>query len=412
MIGHRTIKKIQKGFKEKKRNIDNFFIRKFSFPIVYHIHALAPIKKDKVIFVEPKGQVVTENYELLIDKLNKDYNLDVKVHFLMEKSGVGWEEHTRRRFEFLKDAATASFLIYSFPNDLYGSFKPRKGTKVMNTWHGCGAFKKFGFSTVDKGFGRSSFQQHLYHVHPDYDLVPVSSKEIEWVYIEAMGQNKNPSCVKGIGVSRTDVFYQQDFIDKSKSHLNQLLNEKNRNKKVLLYAPTFRGGIAHSKTPNELNISELYNALKDDYIILLKYHPLVKKRYRPEIPSECSNFALDMTDDMTISELLCAADICITDYSSLIFEYSLLDRPLLFFAYDLDEYDTERGFYYNYKDMVPGPICKTTAELIDNINKLPESFDVEKNNAFKKKFMSGCDGHATERIISEFFGDAIEPFRK
>ncbi len=412
MIGQRTIKKFEKKYKTHKRNFDNWFIRKIAFPVVYHVHAIAPIEKDKVIFVEPKGEVVTENYKLLIEQLEKDYNLNIKVHFLMEKSGVGWEEHTRRRFKFLRDAATASYLIYSFPNDLYGSFKARKGTRIMNTWHACGAFKKFGFDTTDKGFGRSEKQQAMYRVHADYDLVPVSGTEMEQIYAHAMGQTQNTSCVKGIGVSRTDVFFDRDFIKSSKERLDNLLPNKSRGKKVLLYAPTFRGGIAHSKTPDTLDIKALYDALKDEYILLLKYHPLVKKKFRPQILPQCSDFAYDMTDDMTISELLCAADICITDYSSLIFEYSILDRPMIFFAYDLDEYDTDRGFYYPYEEMVPGPICKQTSEVVDYIKKLPEGFDTDKLKAFRKKFMNGCDGHATERIISDFFGERIQKYHK
>ena len=102
---------------------------------------------------------------------------------------------------------------------------------------------------------------------------------------------------------------------------------------------------------------------------------------------------------MEIEELLCTADICISDYSSLIFEYSLFEKPMIFFAYDLDEYFDYRGFYYDYDEMTPGPIVKDSHELIRTIKEIDAAFDPAEVAAFKEKFMSACDGKATERII-------------
>lgn len=132
--------------------------------------------------------------------------------------------------------------------------------------------------------------------------------------------------------------------------------------------------------------------------MIFKHHPLVKNV--PQIPEELNGtFAIDATKTMTIEDLLCVSDICISDYSSLVFEYSLFERPMLFFAYDLDEYFDWRGFYYDYNELTPGPVCKTNDEMIDYISHLDERFDKQKVIDFKEKFMRSCDGHATDRIL-------------
>ena len=114
---------------------------------------------------------------------------------------------------------------------------------------------------------------------------------------------------------------------------------------------------------------------------------------------------------MTIEDLLCVSDICISDYSSLVFEYSLFERPMLFFAYDLDEYFDWRGFYYDYNELTPGPVCKTNDEMIDYISHLEERFDRQKVIDFKEKFMRSCDGHATDRILHMVFADRYDSLK-
>ena len=90
---------------------------------------------------------------------------------------------------------------------------------------------------------------------------------------------------------------------------------------------------------------------------------------------------------------------------------------MIFYAFDLDEYFDNRGFYYDYEELAPGPICKSNQELVKAVAELGESFDIDsvywkKVHEFRNRFMSACDGHATDRIVKEFFGTDIEKFRK
>ena len=93
------------------------------------------------------------------------------------------------------------------------------------------------------------------------------------------------------------------------------------------------------------------------------------------------------------------SDVCISDYSSLVFEYSLFERPMIFLAPDLEEYYDWRGFYYFYQEMTPGPVVKSTEEVIRCLQELEKGFDRQRVRAFRERFMSSCDGHATERLI-------------
>ena len=238
------------------------------------------------------------------------------------------------------------------------------------------------------------------------EFVDFCSRRIE--YLETVIENKNenlkntPEVIKPLGISRTDVFFNQEFIKNAYEKLYAVFPQA-EGKKVILYAPTFRGRVAKAKAPDKLDVPMFMNELRDEYVLVIKQHPLVKKL--PEIPEECKDFAIDVTNSMQIDDLICTADICISDYSSLIFEYSLFERPMIFFAYDIDEYNDWRGFYYDYEEMTPGPIFTKNEEMIDFIQHVDERFDLQQMQAFREKFMGSCDGHATERIMKITFGE-------
>ncbi|MBQ7129054.1 MAG: CDP-glycerol glycerophosphotransferase family protein, partial [Clostridia bacterium] len=174
-----------------------------------------------------------------------------------------------------------------------------------------------------------------------------------------------------------------------------------KGKKVILYAPTFRGRVASARTPNQLNLGMFEDHFGDDYVLLFKHHPFVKKI--PVISDEFAQFAFDVTQTLDIEDLLCTADICITDYSSLVFEYSLFEKPIIFYAYDLENYCDWRGFYYDYYEISPGPVFSTNKEMIYYIENLDTRFDKVKIKDFRKKFMRSCDGNSTDRILRYIF---------
>ena len=389
-----------------------FGTRKIVFPLYYNLNTIKPLQDDKVVFVELRLPELSDSFIELYNYLDENYNLELKTHFIRH----GFDSNSKKYrsiFAFLKDAATAKYIIFNEAADIFGCMRKRKNAHMLCTWHGCGAFKKFGLSTKDKGFGDSGIEAKLYPGHPDYDIVTVSSPEVVWAYVEAMGKENRKESIRPTGVSRTDVFYRKDYIDKAFDRLHELIPES-KDKKVMLYAPTFRGETKTAHTPEEIDIKLLCEKFSDEYILLIKNHPIVHNKIR--IPDECKSFAFDVSKLLTTEEVICTADICISDYSSLIYEYSLFERPMIFFAFDLDAYFDNRGFYYDYDSLTPGPVCRTNDELIGAISELTKDFENSEYRSqiheFRNKFMSACDGHATERIVREFFGKDIRKYGK
>lgn len=392
------------------KKIFRFCTRKIVFPLYYNLNALRPLRQDKVIFVELRLPELSNSYTELYRYLQAHYKLDIRTHFIRH----GFEGNLKKYgyiFAFLKDAATAKYIIMNEASDIYGGMRKRKGQHMLCTWHGCGAFKKFGLSTMDKVFGDSGLEAKLYPGHPDYDMITVSSPEVVWAYAEAMG--KSIDCIRPVGVSRTDVFYKRDFIDRAYEDLYRVV-PKARDKKVILYAPTFRGETKTARTPEELDIGLFYEKLGDECVLLIKHHPIVHNRLI--ISDRYKDFAFDVTDTLTIESVICTSDICISDYSSLIYEYSIFERPMVFYAFDLDEYFDNRGFYYNYDELTPGPVCKDNAEVVSAVSDILHDSDKADEcrarvHAFRDRFMSACDGHATERIVGDFFEKSINNYR-
>ena len=331
----------------------------------------------------------------MYDTLYINYDFDIHCHFL-RNTYVNRKTYRKNCVKMLKDIATAKYVFFDEATNVTSHVKFRPETVITQLWHGCGAFKKFGYSTADAIFGASRKDMDKYPFNRGYTNVTVSSPEVIWAYEEAMNYSHESGVVKALGSSRTDIFYNKDFIAKAYETLYSVMPQA-KGKKVILYAPTFRGRVAKARTPNVLSPEFMKYVLGNEYVLLMKHHPLVRKR--PKIPEVCADFARDVTDEMTIEDLLCVSDICISDYSSLVFEYSLFERPMIFLAHDLEEFFDWRGFYYDYFELTPGPVFKSTTEVIEYIQNIDRLFDKERVRAFREKFMSSCDGHATERII-------------
>lgn len=374
------------------------------FPSLYNARRKEQVDPKKVIFLECVQPKLTENVLLIYDRLEKSGQYTIHRHFL-RTNFVYRRQWIRNCTDFLTDLATAKYVFLTEASDVLSSVDLRPETVVCQTWHGCGAFKRFGLSTADYKFGSSRDEMLKHPLYKNYTYVTVSSPEVAWAYVEAMHLQGHEDVVQPVGVSRTDVFFDPEKIRKAYETVYAKFPAA-RGKKIILYAPTFRGFTASAEAPDKLDVRAFYKALGEDYVLIIKHHQLV--RQLPKVPEELKGkFVCDGSRDMDIGDLLMVSDICISDYSSLIFEYSLMERPMLFFAYDLEDYFDWRGFYYPYDEMTPGPVCRTNEELIDYIRHVEERFDRKKVRDFRDRFMRSCDGRSTDRILRMVFGKDI-----
>ncbi len=370
-------------------------------PNAYNAHRNEPIDENKVIFVELRLPELSNSFSLVYQELKDNYNFDIHVHFL-RNTFVKKRVYRQNCIRLAEDLATAKYVFVCEASTVISCLEKRPETIVTQLWHACGAFKKFGKSTAELIFGPNTKELARHPINRNYNYVTVSSPDVMWAYEEAMELEETSDVIRPVGISRTDVFFREDFIEAAKERIYNWFPAA-RDKKIILYAPTFRGRVAHAKTPRFFDPELFYRAFGKEYVVITKHHPLV--RNLPELPEYLEGtFIKDATRTQTIEDLLCVSDICISDYSSLIFEFSLFARPMLFFAPDLERYFDWRGFYYKYDELTPGPVCTTNEEMIDYISRLPECFDRAEVEAFRYKFMRSCDGHATERILELTMG--------
>ncbi len=259
-----------------------------------------------------------------------------------------------------------------------------------------GAFKKVGFSRIGKIGGPSPKSL----THKNYTDAILSSESIVDNYVEAFGIPKER--MHPIGIPRTDFF----FNEKLKKEVKEKIYKDYpilKNKRVILFAPTFRGtGKKEAYYPTEcFDIDKIYNNLKENEILIIKNHPFIKNTFK--ISEEQSKKIIDLSNYNDINNLLLVTDILITDYSSVIFEYALLDKPIIFYMPDMKEYKNKRDFYYDVTEYTYGTVCYNMDELIKNMKN--EEINVKKLAEFKEKFLNTCDGNATKRFRKEFFND-------
>ena len=173
-------------------------------------------------------------------------------------------------------------------------------------------------------------------------------------------------------------------------------------KKVILYAPTWRdskdGGKTYAIRP-PMNLEVWRRQLGEQYVILFRTHPYTTKLLNVTF----DDFVLDFSNYPSINELMAVSDILISDYSATIFDFSILERPIICFAYDLEEYRRERGFVLNVEEAMPSGIARSEQEVLKQIQTMDYASECAKTKAFKEKYME-FGGNATSRCVETVFG--------
>lgn len=286
--------------------------------------------------------------------------------------------------------------------------KKRLGVTIVQVWHACGAFKRFGRATLEAEWGADQIFLKWVPIHANYDLTLVSSASIAPIYADAFGQSLE-TISAAFGIPRTDALLPSPRRDAEERAVRERLGLRD-GRTTILYAPTFRGaGLKRAAAPELLDIAALHRALGSEYRLILRLHPFVKSAMR--IPPEVGDFVVDASAEPDANEVLLAGDILVSDYSSIIFEYALLNRPMAFLAPDLAAYERERGFFFDYRTGVPGPVMEETEQLARWIQ--AKQFDLQRVRAFAAASFDVMDGRATERFVSDVALPALrgEPIR-
>jgi teichoic acid ribitol-phosphate primase len=280
--------------------------------------------------------------------------------------------------------------------------RPRSGTTFVQAWHGSGAFKKFGYSVLDRGFGADDELIRRVAIHSNYDVCLVSSMSVAPYYAEAFRQPLD-RFVSHLGIPRTDLFFDPERVATAAARIRARYGIP-PDRRVILYAPTFRGeSVTRARFEDHLDLSILREELGEDHVVLVRLHPFI--RDRAGLGPALRDFAIDVSDWPDMNELMLVSDILVTDYSSAIYEFALLGRPIVFFAPDQEAYVRERGFYMDFPADAPGPVFERSRELAGYLR--AGEFDLERVHAFRQASFDVADGRATARLVDELLLPAL-----
>lgn len=352
------------------------YVKHKVYGAIFNLFKIFPINKDKITFIVDSGESFKGNLDYIKREFEKrgpfEYNLFYKDKF----SFGSFKNLATSKYVFLND----NFFPIAFMN-----FKDE--TIVTQLWHAPGASKKFGAS-VD----RDSIDI-LKKISDNTDYLITSSKNIEDYYSEAFQISKDK--IKPLGLPRADYYFEDHDIKGIKSEFFSKYGIY-EDKKIILYAPTFRDEEKYNNVFNYLDLEKFNETLGDEYILALRLHPKIKDFYKDSISAKGEY--IDCSDYSSEQELLLISDILITDYSSIMIEFAMLNKPIIFFTYDFDSYlNNERGFYFDFESTVPGPIVSDSNQLVNVIK--DNEFDESKLSDFVSTQFDEIDGKSSKRVV-------------
>lgn len=368
----------------------------FLLNILYFLMKILPVQNNKITFINLHSNHFVGNNKAIYEKLSIENN-DIILEMINLKQinyvGMNKLKVIFTDFEIAYKLSTSRLVIVNDYYSLFAIVKLRKKTEIIQVWHGGGAFKKIGRDSLRNQSDNKRTKRNS-KAHSIYSKVIVSCNEVVPIYAGAFGIS--PEKIIPTGLPRADIFFDAESLINIKRTLNNKYLQL-KGKKIILYAPTFRDDDRKRELLG-LDIDKVAEELTSNELLVIKLHPFERGDFC--VTGGIRNNVLDLSNE-DINDLLIISDILITDYSSVVFEYAILKRPMIFLAYDLEKYGTElRGFYYEYENFVPGPIVKNTEDLIKVMRK--DSWDFEKIDQFARRFNAQYSGKmATDSVIEE-----------
>lgn len=369
------------------------------------------IESNLVLFESFMGRQFTCNpraiyEELLLDERFKDYYFvwalqDAKNRVLNFERTIVVEYKSKEYYEY---CARAKYIITNSGLDF--AFQPKKEQLILQTWHGtplkrlrCDIEAEFG--NANNSLEEIYWKNDVDVVRYDYFLSPSKFASDKFKTAFRLNELNKQEIIIETGYPRNDFLFH--YTEDDAKRIKQKVGIDGIDKKVILYAPTFRenqhqAGIGYTyKT--EVDFQRLKEELSDEYIILFRPHYFIANQFDFE---KYKGFIYNVADIDDVKELYVITDLLITDYSSVFFDYAVLKRPILFYMYDLEAYAEDiRGFYMSL-DQLPGDIVETEDALIEKIKQDVFTYD-DRYRTFNETFNNLEDGKAGKRLINQFF---------
>lgn len=360
-----------------EQNLSSAFVHIARVP--YALLKLLPVR-NKIVLISRNNTRTSIDFQLLRDEIKRkspQTKVVILNHFMTSKV-----KHIRDILVEMYHLATSRACIVDSYVIAVSILHHKPQLKIIQIWHALGAIKQFGYMTLDKKAGHSSRVAEVMNMHGNYTYITCGSSATVPIYQQTF--NAPAEIIKPVGMPRVDYLLDKEIQQQNKAKLLEKYPQL-QDKKVILYAPTFRrlGRIHPRKLIEQIDL--------DKYALIIKQHRLDKTT----LPH--SDSIIQIKDEFDSLELLPIADYVITDYSAVTFEAALLHKPLYFWDYDYDKYNTNCGFAMDYLKEMPGLVSPDADQIVAAIGK--KKFNLAKVKKFANKWVAVQDGSCTKRIV-------------
>lgn len=347
----------------------------------YYICCLRPVQKGLVVLADGHQDRLPYSMQALREKLLELPHITVKEYF-HDYSFSGPVKGLWVMLRFMPLYARAEFVFICDCFVPTTCCRKRRGTTVVQLWHSCGLMKKVGVDSPEDAAGMMKTQ------YRNTDVFTASGAVVSDVLSKALLiPRENFSTA---GVNRMDLLYRQDRTEALRTYFYEKYPQY-RGKRLVLWAPTFRGNVRDARLEGEEAVQKLQRELGDDYAIVIKTHRFAGRK------------SIDTQVKLTAEQLVAISDCLITDYSSIYFDFLYFRRPVILFAPDLQEYREKRGIYPEYRD-TPGYIAESEAELRRALLTMDswadEAYRSRQDKLWQEQ-MEFCDGRSTEKLLRQ-----------
>ncbi len=373
-----------------------------------HIFKKMPLRRDWVFIESFFGKSYSDSPKYLYEYLQKTRGSKYRYIWVLNKKSKDLAKsgkHTRVKMNSLRYVYYASRCGYRIFNVRQPAWNTkRRGVVFLETWHGT-PLKKLAFDMDDITSASQNHKTLFYKHSREWNYLISANRFSTDVFERAFVYNRDK--ILEYGYPRNDILYAENR-DEIAVEVKKELGIP-EGKRVILYAPTWRDNQFYDRGKYKftlaLDLGRLQKEFGEDSVILLRTHYYIADILNL---TEYEGFVYNGSQYEDISRLYLISDICITDYSSVFFDYANLRRPILFYTYDFDEYADEiRGMYMDMEKELPGPILRTNdavVEALHNMDAISETYKA-RYEEFYNRFCNVDDGHASERVIEKVFGE-------
>ena len=370
---------------------ENAAIRTAIYAEAYERYRNEPINERMIAFESMWGQKYSCNPRALYEYIDKYYPQYECVFLLNDErlpingSGKRVRRHSDEYYHIL---ATAKYLVNNV--NFHAHYVKRPGQIEIQTMHGT-PLKTLGLEVPDE-LSTDKAREAFLAKTARYDYLVVQGAFMESKAYDIYAFDKT---ILKTGYPRTDAMLQTT--EEERQAIKDRLGIP-AGKKVLLYAPTWR---VRNHFDMQLDLNDFKKRLGDEWVILVRLHYFSSAGY--SIPADGETI-FDYNQYDVVEDLYLASDALMTDYSSVMFDYALLNKPMLFFTYDLENYrDRLRGMYVDIEREAPGPLLYSHEEVMEALGDIDNWNDKYKSklDAFKEKFLTYENPNSCEMIVQQ-----------